>query len=374
MSYTQKLEHKMTELPTKLKNAICNNELIVFVGAGLSFNLKNINNQKLQGWSNLVEQILSHLKDKDYDVSDLIPLTKKREPIKILDLLESDNSIPKNEIYDFIKQFLDLNETNDFELHKKIYTLCNKIITTNYDTAFETAVPELRKNKALKGKNYELTKHKDPNASLLFKLHGCFENAGSMVLFPTNYNDLYNNSNRDAEHSLLVLRNIILNKSILFIGAGMGDFQINNIFTEIKNLQGDYNQQHFIITHKPLDSSLAFLTPIYISDHAEIVPIIDNLIAIKNESTNEESEKFKRIEKELKVAKAEIEALKNTEDKDKLLEREALKYFTKGLEFSLLSEHTKAFAEYKTAVELKPDFHQAYYNWGTSLGYLAQTK
>jgi hypothetical protein len=40
---------KMIEIPTELKKVICNNELLVFVGAGLSFNLKNTHNQSLKG-------------------------------------------------------------------------------------------------------------------------------------------------------------------------------------------------------------------------------------------------------------------------------------------------------------------------------------
>ena len=96
---------KMTEIPTELKNAICSNQLLVFVGAGLSYNLVNINNQPIKGWSNLVEQILKNLKEKSYDVDALIPLSRKYDPIKVLDLIESDKDIPKREIYSFIKDF-----------------------------------------------------------------------------------------------------------------------------------------------------------------------------------------------------------------------------------------------------------------------------
>ena len=236
----------MDKIPTELKKAICNDNLILFVGAGLSYNLSNISKVPLKGWVNLVECILIELKCKGHDVDHLLPLVQKYDPIKILDLIESDKSIPKIEIYSFTKDFFDLDPDNNVELHKLLFQLSKKIITTNYDNAFEIAIPDLRKNKAYKGKNYELTTHKDSNSVLLFKLHGCFEDVDSMVLFPSNYRNLYKNPERDAEHSLLVLRNIIVNKSILFIGTGMGDFQINNIFKEIEHLQDEYNQDHFI--------------------------------------------------------------------------------------------------------------------------------
>jgi tetratricopeptide (TPR) repeat protein len=365
---------KMIEIPTELKKVICNNELLVFVGAGLSFNLKNTHNQSLKGWSNLVENILLELKSSGHNVNHLIPLANKYEPIKVLDLIESDTDISKKEIYKFVKDYFDLKNDNNLDLHKKLYQLSKKIITTNYDTAFETAVNELRKNKAYKGKNYELTTHKEPNSTLLFKLHGCYEDIDSMVLFPSNYKALYENTNKDAEHALLVLRNIILNKSLLFIGTGMGDFQINSIFKEIKNLQGQYNQKHFIITNKPIDSSLNFLTDLQITNYSEIDSVVDTLINIKKECDNNKSIKILELERQLEQANRKIIELKNTSNKDKLLEREALKYFTKGVEFSLTDKPVKASEEYKTALELKPDLHEAFNNWGTDLGNLAKTK
>ena len=364
----------MNKIPSELKKAICNDSLILFIGAGLSYNLTNIKKVKLKGWTNLVDCILIELNSKGYDVAHLLPLIKKYDPIKLLDLIESDKSIPKKEIYSFTKDFFDLDPGNNIKLHKLLFQLSNKIITTNYDNAFEIAVPQLRKNKAYKGKNYELTTHKDKNSVLLFKLHGCFEDVDSMVLFPTNYKNLYENPERDAEHSLLVLRNIILNKSILFIGTGMGDFQINNIFYEIKQLQGDYNQNHFIITNKPLDSSLSFLTPLKIDSYSEITNIVESLIAIRKECGSYEQSEIIKLRKQLEDANIRIDELKATSNKDQLLERESLKYFSRGVEQSLSNKPTQAVNEYKTALELKPDLHEALNNWGNDLGNLAKTK
>ncbi len=139
----------MIEIPIDLKNAICNKKLIVFVGAGLSYNLLNTKNQPIKGWANLVENILKHLKEKEYDVDYLLPLIKKRDPITVLDLIETDKDLDKREINLFIKEFLELDdEKNNYDLHKDICSISNKVITTNYDTAFERAVPTLRKFRA----------------------------------------------------------------------------------------------------------------------------------------------------------------------------------------------------------------------------------
>lgn len=368
--------------PPELKEAIKKNELIVFVGAGLSYNFLNTDGKKLKGWDNFVLQILNHLKSKKYDIECLIPLIGKYEAVKILDLIESNKEFPKQEIIRFTKDFFDLDDNNDYKLHQNIFKLSKKIVTTNYDNAFELSNRQLQRNTAFKGKNYELTTSKNPDSPLLFKLHGCCLDGDSMVIFPSDYNALYKNEDRDAEHSLLVLRNIILNKTILFIGTGMGDFQINNIFSEIKELQGVYNQKHFIITKNTLDSSLDFLSPIQVNDFTDIEHVISELLTIKEEFANAKPPELLLMEEQLANAKQDIEDLgiKNLKKQSELersrnlLKRESLKYFTKGVEFQIDNKLEEAIEEYKLASELNPKNSSTLYNWGTALGNLADRK
>ncbi len=365
-------------IPVDLKKAIHNDELIVFAGAGLSYDLYNINDQKVKGWENLVWHILDHLEKEGYIISHLVPLLKIYDPLTVLYLIEKDRALSRDRIYGFIERFLDLkNDKNKFAIHKLIGSLSDKIITTNYDNAFELADPIYTKRKAYKGKNYELTRHKDQSSKFLFKLHGCNESKESLVLFPSNYRDLYENNEKDAEHSLLVLKNIVYNNSLLFIGAGMGDFQINNIFKEIKRLQGDYNQRHFIITRKELDSSLNFLTPIYIDDYSQIETFLQSLNDVKEENhKNSGSVKVKELQGQLTEANdriVELESkLNESMHKDQLLEPEAVKYFEEGLELSNSGHYEKAIEKYITSVALKPDFYEALNNWGANLIRLAK--
>lgn len=364
------------KIPVELKNAIINDDLVIFVGAGLSFNLLNSKNEPLKGWKNLVYNIIQNFQEKGYEVSHLKPLIDLYEPIEVLNLIEKDKNLPKSEIYKYVKTFFELNEENNLELHKKLFTISKKIVTTNYDTAFEEAIPKFRRHKAYKGKNYELTTHRNKETPLLFKLHGCFEDAESMVLFPSNYKNLYENSETDAEHSLLVLKNLIFNKTILFIGVGMGDFQINNIFKEVQKLQREFNQKHFIITNKSIDSTLNFVTTINYSQHSEIENLIDVLLEIKKQAEEESPEGMLRKQyEEAQKRLDEVNVEKYEEilsEKDRLLKRESIKHFMKGIEFSLSEEHQQAIEAYECSVELNPYFHEAFYNLGVELGNLAR--
>ena len=56
---------KKYNFPPELLTAIEKENLIVFVGAGLSRELKNVNDQEIGNWDNLVLQILKNLKNDD---------------------------------------------------------------------------------------------------------------------------------------------------------------------------------------------------------------------------------------------------------------------------------------------------------------------
>ena len=216
----------------------------------------------------------------------------------------------------------------------------------------------------------------------LFKLHGCIDGIDSMVLFPSDYDGLYDDKGREAEHALHTLRILISNKTFLFIGTGLGDPQINGIFKEINRIQGIYDQKHYIITDKPLEDSLNFLTSIKVASYTEIPEVIDQLLEIKQVAEAEKSPQEKMLSEQLKESEKEIDSLTKKLSKVQnqnerqllLLEREANNHFNIGLKHNLAGENLDALKEYKAATELKLKFPEAYNNWGNALAHLAQTK
>ena len=370
----------MIEIPHGLKEAIEADDLVLFIGAGLSWNLKNTENEPLGGWDKMVKSILSHLNEKGYITDEEKQSCDKPNPIDTLQELEN-RRISRREVGEFVKHYFTLKEENDLSFHQKLFSLSTKIITTNYDRAFEKAVPKLQEIKAYKTKDYELNRLKKDSV-FLFKLHGCIEHIDSMVLFPSDYDKLYKSEGREAEHTLYALRNLIFNKTFLFIGTGLGDPQINGIFKEIKRTQGIYNQEHYIITLDSLDDSLNFLTSIQVASHDEIPKVIEQLVAIKQAAEAKKSSEKKKLLDQLKESEKEIDSLSEqlaqvqdkTERQALLLEREAENHFNIGLKFHLAGEYLEASKEYEVATELNPKDFDAYNNWGVALYNLAQTK
>lgn len=370
----------MITIPHGLKEAIEADDLVLFIGAGLSWNLKNTKNEPLEGWDKMVKSILSHLNEKGYITDEEKQSCDRPNPIDTLQELEN-RRISRREVGEFVKYYFTLKEENDLSFHQKLFSLSTKIITTNYDRAFEKAVPKLQEIKAYKTKDYELNRLKKDSV-FLFKLHGCIEHIDSMVLFPSDYDKLYKSEGREAEHTLHALRNLIFNKTFLFIGTGLGDPQINGIFKEIKRTQGIYNQEHYIITLDSLDDSLNFLTSIQVASHEEIPKVIEQLVEIKQAAEAKKSSEKKKLLDQLKESEKEIDSLSEqlaqvqdkTERQALLLAREAENHFNIGLKFHLAGEYLEASKEYEAATELNPKDFDAYNNWGVILSELAKTK
>lgn len=145
----------MIEIPPGLREAIKADELVLFVGAGLSWNFKNKNNETLEGWTKMASSITSYLCNNGHIPENLKQACDTLGEIKTLEILE-EREIGIGEVGPFIRDYFTLGDSNDFSLQKKLFELSTKIITTNYDRAFEVAVPQLQSQKAYKGKDYEL--------------------------------------------------------------------------------------------------------------------------------------------------------------------------------------------------------------------------
>ena len=359
------------EIPRELAKAIKENNLVLFVGARLSHDFVNTNGKELGDWKNLVKVILANVDGLDY----LEPILNRHDPLDILGLIEKTNK--KSEVIEFVQKFFLLpDDKKKYSFHKKLCDLSNKIITTNYDNAFEIANPVFKIQTASWGKDFGFRYLLNPFDEALFKLHGCIIDGGRIILFPSDYSNLYGEENEDAERIIFHLRNLIVNKTILFIGYGMGDIEIKNIFSDQYRILGKfYKKKHYIITRKKeLDTTLnEFLIPIPIDDSPKktliknIEPIIDELLKIKEENDEDRV----KLKKQLKQLEEIQEKRKNESDRIKHL---SLKYTIKGIELGLKDDFEKSIEKFEVSTELDPCNAVAFYNWGVALYHLAKIK
>ncbi len=229
-------------LPRELIQAAKENKLVIFVGSGLSAELKNTKGDQIGTWNNTITKLLEHLNITDIE-------REGKTPLQILTELE-ERGIEKTKIIPFIKYFYYLESNNNYDLHKSLFELSDTIITTNYDNAFERAninnVEVVSINKEFELYNVVT---KNYQRKILIKLHGCVNDIGTLILFESDYDKLYKSLSEVQSYQIFtIITYLIMNYTTLFIGYGMEDFQIKNLFSIFSNARP--NNTRFLTTSK----------------------------------------------------------------------------------------------------------------------------
>ncbi|MGE8512186.1 MAG: SIR2 family protein [Chryseobacterium culicis] len=255
-----------------IQNILEKNNLIIFAGAGLS---KNLN---LPDWSTMVIKTIE--KSNNPKLIPFINLLKDNtmSALDVLDYLKNDS----DELYHYIENNFKIDTDKNLTLQKKLLELSNnKVITTNYDNAFELAC----NNKVLIAKptsKYTINEIQKNKNEFIFKLHGSYDEPDSCIIFKEDYNKLYSIENNEAAPEKL--KTLFTNSTFLFIGFGFNDPDIDFIFDKMNQTFGGLNR-HFIITpESDKFKKYSFLEPIEIDNYSQLESKIDDLIKIKSNS------------------------------------------------------------------------------------------
>jgi hypothetical protein len=221
------------DLPKEIIEATLNGKLVVFAGAGVSTEAKNIFRETLY------EDILGELTTPPQTKLDFPSLTslfcksRTNGRQKLLQKIKFR--------FDYCKQFDELyRQASKFHRElAKIYQI-GTIITTNWDDYFETecnAVPIVTPNDFA---FYDLSDRK------VFKIHGSISNYGSIIATKEDYIKCYRDLNRGIIGSHL--KTILATKTILFVGYSFGDDDFRRIYNYLKKELKDILPHVFIVT------------------------------------------------------------------------------------------------------------------------------
>lgn len=261
------------EIPQKIKDAISSNNLIIFVGSGLSKRFG------LPDWKTMVSDIIKEQGD-DNDFLDYLPLLNKGKmsPLEVLSKLEDIHG----EIRRYIKKKFYLTK-GDFSLHKKILDLSSQIVTTNYDNSFEMASGNVILP-ATHTSDFNVSEVSKTNEPFILKLHGGVQEVDHCIVFKEDYNKLYSEESSIVEK----LKSLFINKTILFIGFSFNDEEINLIFEKLNKLFSNYNKHYLLTVDDTNCKDIKFLTQIKLQNFSETETFIENCLRLKEELSGNE--------------------------------------------------------------------------------------
>ncbi|WP_297273611.1 SIR2 family protein [uncultured Bacteroides sp.] len=222
----------------RLIRLIRQEKVSLFIGAGFSIEANAPSVQKLK------ETILANIDDleakqqhSDDNLSDLSEF-----------YVEEICNGSRNELISLLKDLFSFNPASmkDHETLAKIPHF-HYIFTTNYDTLLEDSYPAEDINVIRKDQDCTyIEEHKPIN---IFKIHGDFQDADSLVITSSDYHDLLNGRKRNPQ-LWNVVKNEFLKKHILFIGYSLEDDNIIEIIKSISKAVNKNQKDMFLIAPK----------------------------------------------------------------------------------------------------------------------------
>ncbi|AYD39832.1 SIR2 family protein [Clostridium fermenticellae] len=220
----------------RLIKKIRNEEVVLWAGAGMSIYAG------VPSGGKLAEKIIGNAEEDEKDI-----LNNKKALLQDVaeEFVQMRNG-SKNELFQIVMEQV-VKEYKDIHIHEMVTKIpqIRTIITTNYDRLFEQAY----------GNNCEVVIHnqnipfaKNRNKVKLYKIHGDFSFPQSVMLTRSDYNNFF--QSKQLEPLWDIVRAIIAQNTILFVGYSLEDQNIEVIFNQIIDKLGDFHCESFFVSPK----------------------------------------------------------------------------------------------------------------------------
>ena len=218
------------ELPQPILNACLEGKLVIFAGAGISTEGRNVFPftlyDDLKAELNIKSEIpfptlMTRFVEKTHDKRLLLQRIKQR--------------------IDYAKSFPDLYQ-RVVKFHRELSTIhqIKEIITTNWDDFFE------RESGATPIVTDEDFTFWDEPYRKVFKIHGSINNPGSIIATEDDYKNCYKKLSKTAIGGSL--RHLLATKTIVFCGYSLRDQDFKRIYEYLKKTMGAFMPHSYIVT------------------------------------------------------------------------------------------------------------------------------
>lgn len=222
--------NKPFDMPVQIIKAAINNELVLFCGAGISTENKNV----------LPYSFYTFIKNE----------LKIKKNLSFSELMQRYEELPNGrrlllkhikDRFNYIDSFPELKKRAT-SFHRELSEIhqIRTIITTNWDTYFEECCGAIPLTKAI---DLSLV---DKNSRIVLKIHGSIDNLSSIVATTNDYEKCYESLQNGAIGARL--KDVLANKTVVFIGFSFGDEDFSKIIEYLRKEMGDIYPHIYIVT------------------------------------------------------------------------------------------------------------------------------
>lgn len=218
----------LKESLVNIKNFYNNEQLSLFVGAGISIE------SKLPNWNDLINELKKELNTKENDF------------LKVAQLYFL--QFGKNIYYKKLLEKFELSTKKPNELIDNIVRMrCKNIVTTNWDDLLEKSISNY-------GMFYDVVKNSDDfsnlgiNTNLLIKMHGDLLDRN--IVFKEDDYLSYSDNFSLIE---LFVKSIFIRSVVLFVGYSVSDFNVKQLITWVQNRTKQNLPIYFLEVKKDFD-------------------------------------------------------------------------------------------------------------------------
>ena len=154
-------------IDTEIQDAIKKSNLVFFIGAGFSTKLG------LPTWSKFVKLVTEELIKKYPEDNTIAHIARQADKKKIseLEALDALNAKYHPAVLEILGKSLQIDFTDKIlKNHQKLWQITDQIVTTNYDSALETAAP--KEIEVIVNQDYRGIARLSGLDRFLFKVHG----------------------------------------------------------------------------------------------------------------------------------------------------------------------------------------------------------
>jgi hypothetical protein len=242
------------QIPNSLIEFLANGEVIPLIGAGVSMSINTTKGEKaFPSWPELLSNAAEKLEKED---SQLVKLQVKRGKLQRA-AEEVQELLTGRPWGNFLNSQFSINfkelDIRGKALPKAIWRLSNRVVTLNYDKVLEWAHEESANLCVFDNSNStQLSEFsRASQQEMLWHLHGTIEHPKHMVLTPQSYHRLYEeNAEEHYKAALIKFRELISNKTILFIGCSLDDAELLAEIVKQNNLFDGNTGPHYALVRK----------------------------------------------------------------------------------------------------------------------------